>query len=159
MKYLTQKTLLTTTMIAALLASQVYAQKYLIIGSDSNNCQLHHTPSGKSYVTGFDCTCMAKSSEPKDMQWVISFGETRPLGCYPDLETSYHNHHVAHERPIDCEKGDHCTQYGCLELLYDDNKLQPEHEMTVPQSACIDEEHQPLMRCDQNGRNCVEKTS
>ena len=155
-KYMPTLILLTLSIFTI---QNTYAQKYFLIGSDSNNCQVHPkiTKKGYDYVTVFDCLCMQKSEDNHAMQWVIHFGGRGdlPLGCYPNIDMHHlHNKYHNNEKPINCKIGDHCTQYECLELLYEDNKPQSQKDMTLEPKQCVGIDKQPLDRCDAFGRDC-----
>ena len=64
-------------LLFALVSHISFATAYYVIGSDSNNCQVHHDHHG-TYVSGTDCLCMQKDRRNLQMQWVTNFGGAWP---------------------------------------------------------------------------------
>jgi hypothetical protein len=152
-----KKLLISSVIISLTMTTASFAQQYYVISSDSNNCKVHWQPNKKNYVyvSGSDCLCAQKSSQAVPEEWDIQIGSRKlPDGCYPKLDVSYQQKagHIKH--PVDCEKGDHCTQYQCLKLYFDDNTEYSVNSMTVNENQCININKNPLGSCDQNGDNC-----
>jgi hypothetical protein len=133
------------------LTAQLFATNYYVIGNSSNNCTVQWSMR-KPFVTGSDCACMQKSRNA-NAEWVLDLNH---LTCNVSPQTNTFTQRNVHMKPANCDLGDHCTQFQCLQLLYEDNEMHPVDQETVSIQQCriMDEfSHKivPMPICAANG--------
>ena len=145
-------------LMSLILTPVVFASQYYLVGNDVNDCQLQQHGNYK-YVTDPMCMCIQKSEQAPNMEWVNVYGDAQnPSYCKSEPKSLITNTMAHKDWPVNCDKGDGCSQYACLRGLFSDTSNEPLAAVTVERNECIRLTHKhtfkALVTCGPQAKGC-----